>query len=414
MDELFVRDFMEDRELTAWLLLDRSRSMAFGAAERTKERVLCELAAIFGQLLVRSGNRVGAIIYDGKDVWTIPPRQGRRQVLALGARAPSPGAAGARDRPQQAARHRGTRRASPVACRADLRLHQRAGMGAPAVAPDRTARGRRSSPSGSPRVRAPRCRAFVRRGRRDGRAIARRFERPGAPPPSPAPDAESRTRPSATASHGLAPTLHVVSTEDDLVSAFVRMAESGRKYRQMTFASPGWLIGVAAPAGGGRCLCAAAGANGGDELPLLPLRASSDRWPRAAAPWRLHVPFALFLAALALLVVASARPMATVKTPRREATVVLAIDVSNSMAAADVKPSRIGAAKLAAEDFVREQPSGVRHRRRGLRPQCRDRTTTHLRPRRRAARPSITCPWEVAPLWPRASSPRSTRSPARP
>jgi Ca-activated chloride channel family protein len=76
--------------------------------------------------------------------------------------------------------------------------------------------------------------------------------------------------------------------------------------------------------------------------------------------WRLHVPFALFLVALALLVVASARPMATIRTPRREATVVLDIDVSNSMAAADVKPSRIGVAKVVAEDFVRQQPAGVR------------------------------------------------------
>jgi uncharacterized protein (DUF58 family) len=83
MDELFVREFMEDRELTAWLLLDRSRSMAFGAAERTKERVLCELAATLGQLFVRGGNRVGAVVYDGDRQWTIPPRQGRNQVLTL-------------------------------------------------------------------------------------------------------------------------------------------------------------------------------------------------------------------------------------------------------------------------------------------------------------------------------------------
>ena len=74
---------MAERELTAWLLLDRSRSMAFGTGERTKERVLCELAATFGQLLVRGGNRVGAIVYDGAQQWTIPPRQGRRQVLVL-------------------------------------------------------------------------------------------------------------------------------------------------------------------------------------------------------------------------------------------------------------------------------------------------------------------------------------------
>jgi Ca-activated chloride channel homolog len=76
--------------------------------------------------------------------------------------------------------------------------------------------------------------------------------------------------------------------------------------------------------------------------------------------WRLQVPFALFLVALALLVVASARPMTTIRTPRREATVVIDIDVSNSMAAADVKPSRIGEAKIAALDFVRLQPAGVR------------------------------------------------------
>ncbi len=83
MDELLVRDFMEDRELTAWLLLDRSRSMAFGPAGRTKEHVLCELAAIFGQLLVRNGNRVGAIMFDGERHWILPPQQGRNHVLVL-------------------------------------------------------------------------------------------------------------------------------------------------------------------------------------------------------------------------------------------------------------------------------------------------------------------------------------------
>jgi Ca-activated chloride channel homolog len=76
--------------------------------------------------------------------------------------------------------------------------------------------------------------------------------------------------------------------------------------------------------------------------------------------WREHLPFALFLAALALLGVAIARPMATIKTPRRQATVVLDFDVSNSMAARDVEPSRIGAAELAAKAFVQHQPTGVK------------------------------------------------------
>jgi Ca-activated chloride channel family protein len=75
---------------------------------------------------------------------------------------------------------------------------------------------------------------------------------------------------------------------------------------------------------------------------------------------RRHLPFVLFMAALALLVVALARPMGTVKTPRREATVIVAVDVSNSMAAADVKPTRIEAAKAAAHAFVRQQPAAVR------------------------------------------------------
>ncbi len=76
--------------------------------------------------------------------------------------------------------------------------------------------------------------------------------------------------------------------------------------------------------------------------------------------WRRHLPFALFTAALALLALAVARPMATVRAPRFQSTVILAMDVSNSMGAKDVKPSRIGAAKLAASDFVRDQPSSVK------------------------------------------------------
>jgi Ca-activated chloride channel homolog len=73
-----------------------------------------------------------------------------------------------------------------------------------------------------------------------------------------------------------------------------------------------------------------------------------------------QLPFALFMLALAVLIVAIAQPMATIATPKRQATVVLAIDVSNSMAATDVKPSRLGAAKAVAEAFVRRQPSGVK------------------------------------------------------
>lgn len=75
---------------------------------------------------------------------------------------------------------------------------------------------------------------------------------------------------------------------------------------------------------------------------------------------RRHVPFGLFVAALTLLVVGMAQPMTTVEIPRREGTVILAIDVSNSMKADDVKPTRMDAAKAAARAFVERQPSEVR------------------------------------------------------
>jgi Ca-activated chloride channel family protein len=75
---------------------------------------------------------------------------------------------------------------------------------------------------------------------------------------------------------------------------------------------------------------------------------------------RRHLPPALFLVALVLLVAALARPEATVPEPRREGTVILAFDVSASMAATDVTPTRLEAAKAAARTFVERQPSTVK------------------------------------------------------
>ena len=75
---------------------------------------------------------------------------------------------------------------------------------------------------------------------------------------------------------------------------------------------------------------------------------------------RRHVPPALFLAALALLLVAVARPTAVVTLPSQHETVILAIDVSGSMRATDVKPSRLVAAQEAAKAFIAEQPLTTR------------------------------------------------------
>jgi Ca-activated chloride channel family protein len=81
--------------------------------------------------------------------------------------------------------------------------------------------------------------------------------------------------------------------------------------------------------------------------------------PRTPA-WRRHVPPALYLVAISALVVALARPSMAVAVPREEATIILTIDVSGSMEATDVAPSRLAAAKAAATQFVDGLPAGVK------------------------------------------------------
>jgi uncharacterized protein (DUF58 family) len=83
MNTPYVRQYVEDREITAWFLLDLSPSMAFGALERQKESVLVDFVTTLARLLTRNGNRVGAILYDNRVELTIPPRGGRNQVLRL-------------------------------------------------------------------------------------------------------------------------------------------------------------------------------------------------------------------------------------------------------------------------------------------------------------------------------------------
>ena len=75
---------------------------------------------------------------------------------------------------------------------------------------------------------------------------------------------------------------------------------------------------------------------------------------------RRHVPPVIFLIAVALLALASARPELTLPLPRMEGTVMLAFDVSSSMAADDVEPTRMDAAKLVAKSLIDRRPSSAR------------------------------------------------------
>lgn len=83
MNTPYVRQYIEDRDLTAWLLLDISPSMGFGPAARPKEAVLRDFAVLIARLLTKAGNRVGAILYRNSVEQTIPPRATKNQVLYL-------------------------------------------------------------------------------------------------------------------------------------------------------------------------------------------------------------------------------------------------------------------------------------------------------------------------------------------
>ncbi|WP_214404077.1 DUF58 domain-containing protein [Pseudonocardia lacus] len=82
-DVTHVREYLEDRDVTVWLVLDSSASMDFGPVGRRKHVVLAEVAAAVAQLLTSGGNRVGALLFDAGVRETIPPGHGRTQVLRI-------------------------------------------------------------------------------------------------------------------------------------------------------------------------------------------------------------------------------------------------------------------------------------------------------------------------------------------
>jgi uncharacterized protein (DUF58 family) len=91
----YVREYHEDREITAWFVLDLSASVDFGSREVRKRSVSENFVAVLARLLTRHGNRVGALLYGNEVYGMIPARGGRRQVLqilhAIQTKKPAPG-----------------------------------------------------------------------------------------------------------------------------------------------------------------------------------------------------------------------------------------------------------------------------------------------------------------------------------
>jgi uncharacterized protein (DUF58 family) len=79
----YVREYHEDREVTAWFLLDLSPSVDFGSQDVKKQSVSIEFVTVLARLLTRHGNRVGAMFYGDRLDGMIPARSGRRHVLHI-------------------------------------------------------------------------------------------------------------------------------------------------------------------------------------------------------------------------------------------------------------------------------------------------------------------------------------------
>ncbi|MGZ4399840.1 MAG: VWA domain-containing protein [Gaiellaceae bacterium] len=127
----------------------------------------------------------------------------------------------------------------------------------------------------------------------------------------------------------------------------------------MSFASPGFLVGlVAVP-----LLAVAYALHERRRRRALSRYASPALLPSVierSPGFRRHLPIALVFAALAAMIVGVARPTATLRVPRQEATVIVAIDTSLSMSATDVKPSRLDRAKALTLQFISKIPSSYR------------------------------------------------------
>lgn len=82
MNRIFVRQYLEERELTAWLLVDLSASMVFGTRRQLKRDTAIEFAGVAAYIVTRHGDKAGLIGFPGRGVY-VPPRSGRMHALRI-------------------------------------------------------------------------------------------------------------------------------------------------------------------------------------------------------------------------------------------------------------------------------------------------------------------------------------------
>lgn len=82
LNRLFVRQYLEEREVTAWLLVDLSHSMTFGTRRQLKRETAIEFAGVAAYIISRHGDKIGLLGFPGRDIY-VPPRGGRTHVLRI-------------------------------------------------------------------------------------------------------------------------------------------------------------------------------------------------------------------------------------------------------------------------------------------------------------------------------------------
>ena len=333
--EPHVRVELAERVLVTWLVLDASASMAFGTADRRKADVAEGVALAVGHAATRRGNRLGLVAFGAEADASRRPRQGRRGAAATRcgccATLP-PGGSGSLAR----------RSSSPTASRASARSSSSSPTSAARSTGARRCCGRRPAPDARGRDPRParagarrRRRAAARRSRDRAPAARRHRATAGCASASPAAAAEerararrgcsprpasgtSRSRPRATGC-GRSPRSCAGEAGADELRRRRSCCSACSRSR---LAVAGYVLARAPPR--------RARAPRGRRAALLPNMV--ERPPR----WRRHVPRRCSCSALTLLLVGFARPQATINVKAQDATVVLVLDVSGSMAANDV------------------------------------------------------------------------------
>ena len=344
--EPHVRLDVPERLVTTWLVLDVSPSMAFGTAERLKSDVAEGAVRVLARLATRRGGR-GADGLRRRARAVLPPRGGRGAGVALERMLRAGVVPDGQRRPggldERSAGWRGWRASPGWWWWSPTSAASPSWAGRCARSP-RATRSRRSRCAIRARRRCPRSAACALIDPETGAQVEvdtrdrRLRERYAAQRARRAGGRAGRAAPARASTTSCSPRTH---------PGCATSADGSRPWEPaaVSFQAPLFLTALAGRAARAAAPTRSPAAAGAATPCASPARRRLPRSSTRVPAWRRHLPAALFAAALAALAMALARPQATVAVPVEQASVLLVTDVSGSMQATDVEPTRLDAAR---------------------------------------------------------------------